>query len=140
MSNRTATSIFIIASIEDAFCLQRSTRSFLALKAASINVSHPALTESQRSYWNRRLSFLSKVCGCQAGAIAAIVAIFIAIFDPPFVLQTWMATALANIGFVLAVSILGKCAVVVAARVVLQLDVQRLIRTLAGSTVRTAEG
>jgi hypothetical protein len=137
---RTSSSVFTIASIEDASRLQRCTRSFLALKAESIDVAHPALTESERTRWSARLSFLSKVCGCQAGAIAAIVAIFIAIFDPPFALQTWMATVLAGVGFVLGMSILGKCAVVVVARVILQLEVQRLIRTLAGGVVRTAEG
>ena len=140
MNKRASTSIFTIASLEDAFSLQQSTRSFLALKAESVDVNHSALTESERSYWNKRLSFLGKVCGCQAGAIAALISICVAIFDPPFALQTWIATALANIGFVLAVSILGKCTVVLTARVAMQLEVQRLIRILTGSTERTVEG
>jgi hypothetical protein len=137
--NRTSTAVVVIGSPEDAVDLQRCTRAFLALRAESVVVIHSALTESERARWGRRLTFCSKVCGCQPGAIAALVAIFMCIFDAPFAMQTLLGTVLASAGLVLAMSIAGKSAAVLAARLVLQIELQRLVRTLTGSAARTAE-
>jgi len=139
VNNRATESIFTIASPADATDLQRRARAFMIRGIDSIEIAHPSLTDLERARWHRRLTFLVNVCGCQVGAVAAIAAILICIFDPPFALQMPMAL-LADIGFVVTASIAGKCAAVAVARIALQLELQRLMGVLATGAVRVEEG
>ena len=94
---------------------------------AALSLDLPLVETMRQRTAERRLNFLRGVCGCQAGALFAVLALAWSIADPPDAGST-LAAVLRAVVFVVGMALLGKGLALVAARALFAAQASRLVR------------
>lgn len=131
-------STFVIQSPDEARALPASVRTRRGGRAAVV-VEIPGLEASERRRWGDRLGYWANACGCHTGAFFTLAAIVACVVSPPGDFGTLPTRVLASTGVVLAAAITGKVVGLLVARVMLRIDLNRLIRHTSTHAVATTE-
>jgi hypothetical protein len=116
-----------ITSVDEARALPASRR-LLGGSRGNVVVEMPQLDGGERQRWSSRLSFWLNACGCSTGAVFTLAAITWCVMVPLAERDALPTRIVASVGFVLGAALLGKIVGLLGARVMLAIDVKRLIQ------------